>query len=69
LGGSNLEVMTKENDLEVRYQNNTYLVRFVDEEIHILIPALSMTVYAGDDYLEEKAKKEIVNLALSSLVV
>jgi|HubBroStandDraft_3_1064219.scaffolds.fasta_scaffold320159_2 hypothetical protein len=63
------EVMIKANDIEVLFGNNTYVVRFVDEQIHILIPALGMDEYWGDSYLGENEKQTIVNLALSSLVV
>ena len=60
--------MIKANDIEVLYENNTYLVRFVDGDTHILIPALG-TDYEGDGLLGENQKIDILNLALSSLVV
>jgi hypothetical protein len=37
------EVMIKANDIEVLFGNNTYVVRFVDEQIHILIPPSAWT--------------------------
>jgi len=61
------EVMIKANDIEVRYENNTYLVRFVDDSIHILMPALGD--YYADSILDAGARTDITNLALSSLVV
>ena len=55
------EVMIKANDIEVLFGNNTYVVRFVDEQIHILIPALGMDEYWGDSYLGENEKQTIQN--------
>jgi|HubBroStandDraft_6_1064221.scaffolds.fasta_scaffold291529_2 hypothetical protein len=55
-------------DIEVMHGNNTYLVRFVDGQTHILMPALGMDCYAGDAYLDEGEKQYIVALALNTLV-
>jgi hypothetical protein len=55
------------NDIEVMYENNIYLVRFEDEKIHILIPALGSDWYGGDHYLGAGEKADIVALALNTL--
>jgi hypothetical protein len=56
------------NDIEVKYENNTYLVRYDGDDIHILIPAICPNSYAGDHYLGESEKEDIIALALNVLV-
>lgn len=52
-------------DIEVRYENNVYVVRIVDGAPHIMIPA--MEYRAGDSYLTSDEKQSILALARSTL--
>jgi hypothetical protein len=57
----------KPTDAEVRHGNNVYLVRVADGVPHIMIPAMGLGFYAGDNYLSASERETILALALHEM--